>query len=77
MFDVIECAMGVQPAGIGPGRCVMTAAWPELPERLGPRTRELYTLYRDQFRAWMSGRGVDLAPPIDPLYVARLSCGRA
>ena len=48
----------------------MTAAWPELPERLGPRTRELYTLYRDQFRAWMSGRGVDLAPPIDPLYVA-------
>ena len=48
----------------------MNTAWPELPEGLAPGTRERYSLSGDQFRAWMSGRDVNLAPPIDPLYVA-------
>ena len=48
----------------------MTATWPELREGLAPATRELYSFSGAKFRDWMSGRDVDLAPPIDPLYVA-------
>ena len=48
----------------------MTSTWPELREGLASGTRRRYSRSGNQFRVWMSGRGVDLAPPIDPMYVA-------